>query len=314
MKAWRVVLSGLGLAGVLAGVAFGQERAVEATAVVTVMPKGGAALPVLAAKDFKINVNYKVAEATSFVPLRGERSGLELMVLIDDGARTRLAGQIPDLKRFVDALPGGTSVGVAYMQNGRAVIVQSLTADRALAGKAFRIPQGSPGSNASPYFCLSDLAKGWSSNNPDVRREVLMVTDGADAYGGAAFDPENPYVLAAIADAQRAHLIVHSIFYRDASGGAAGRFGGQDYLLMVSRGTGGESYYQLSGDPVSFAPYLADLQSRLMNQYEIGFLAQGRGRAGLQAFKVKVKTPRVTVDAPEKVQIGRGGEAPRVTP
>jgi hypothetical protein len=308
MGIWRGALLGVGFAGLLTGPGFSQEGAVEATAVVTVMPKDGAAVPVLSAKDFKIDVNFKVAEATSVVPLQGQRSGLELMVLIDDAARTRLAQQIPDLKRFVEGLPGGAAVGVAYMQNGRAVISQRFTTDKALADEAFRIPQGSPGSNGSPYFCLSDLAKRWPSNNPDVRREVLMVTDGADAYGGPAFDPEDPYVLASIADAQRAHLIVHSIFYRDAGDGTAGRFGGQDYLLIISRGTGGQSYYQMSGDPVAFAPYLADLNHRLMNQYEIGFLAEGRDRAGLQPFKVKIRIPRVSVDAPEKVLIGRGGE------
>lgn len=314
MRVWRGVLSGLGLGVVLVGTAWAQEGPVQATAVITVMPKGGTVLPMLEAKDLKIDVDNKSAQATSVVPLRGERAGLELMVLIDDAASREVGEQIPDLRRFVNALPGGALVGVAYMQNGRAVIAQTFTGDRMLADQAFRMPHGSPGSNASPYFCLSDLAKRWPSNNPDVRREVLMVTDGLDAYGGNAFDAEDPYVLASIADAQRAHLIVHSIYYRDAGRGLAGGLGGQDYLLMVSRATGGESYYQMSGNPVSFAPYLADLQTRLLNQYELGFLAQGRGRAELQSFKVKARLPKVRIDAPAMVLIGRGGEAPFVAP
>ncbi|HEY0795674.1 MAG TPA: hypothetical protein VGD64_07815 [Acidisarcina sp.] len=307
MSNWRNVLLGLLSAASLSVAVSAQEGAVQSSAVITVMPNG-AARPSLSPKDFKINVNYKVAEATTIIPLQGQRAGLELMVLIDDAARSGLANQIPDLKRFVQALPSGTAVGVAYMQNGRAVIVQNFTADQSLADNAFRMPQGSPGANASPYFCLSDLAKHWPSNNPDVRREVLMVTDGADAYGGVAFDPENPYVLAAIADAQRARVIVHSIFYQDAGSGPVGRFNGQDYLLMVSRATGGQAYYQMSGSPVAFAPYLADLQIRLINQYELGFLAEGRGRSGLQALNVKIKVANVKLDAPEKVLIGRVGE------
>ena len=262
----KVAALAVSAAGLCTSGAVAQEGTVQASAVVTVMAKGGTAAPNLTQKDLKVTANEKPVQVTSVTPLRGERSGLELVVLIDDSARSRLGEQIPDLKKFVNSLPPQTEVGVAYMQNGRAAMTQNLTADHSLAAKAFRLPQGMPGGNASPYFCLSDLAKHWPSNNPEVRREVLMVTDGADEYGGARFDPENPYVLAAIADSQRARLIVHSIFYRDAGDGPLGEFSGQDYLLMVARATGGRSYYQMNGSPVSFAPYLDELHTRLMNQ------------------------------------------------
>jgi hypothetical protein len=286
---------------------FAQEGEVPAQTVVTVMPKGnvptGTQAPAATQTSLKVSVNEKPTPVTSFVPLRGDRAGLELVVLIDDSARTRLAQQFSSLKAFINSLPAQTQVGVAQMENGRAVFHQNLTADHEAVANALRIPFGSAGSSASPYFCLSDLAKHWPSADPDNRREVLMITDGIDLYNGRRFDPEDPYVAAAIADSQRARLIVHSIFYMDAGDGSGGQIGGQDYLLMVAKDTGGRSYYQMAGNPVSFDPYLDDLHTRLMNQYELGFMAQPRGRAELQDLKVKATTKKISVDAPEKVLV-----------
>ncbi len=64
------------------------------------------------------------------------------------------------------------------------------------------------------YFCLSDLAKRWPSQDPAARREVVMVTDGVDNYQ-RQFDPEDPYVQAAIADSLRAHLVVYALYWKN---------------------------------------------------------------------------------------------------
>ena len=66
------------------------------------------------------------------------------------------------------------------------------------------------------------------------------------------FDPENPYVRAATSDAQKAGVIVYSIYYR-----GAGRLdrsvqvtdGGQNYLTQVSGDTGGKVYLEGFGNP-----------------------------------------------------------------
>ena len=109
-----------------------------------------------------------------------------------------------------------------------------------------------------------------------------MVTDGVDRYSGGRFDPEDPYVQAAISDAQKAGVIVYSIYYR-----GAGRFdrnwlvtdGGQNYLTQVSDSTGGKVYLEGFGNPVSFAPFLSDIQRKLQNQYELTFVSYSETRA-----------------------------------
>jgi hypothetical protein len=297
------------------------QNGVPAQTVVTITSKKGAEAPAATPQELKITLDGKSSAATSFVPLRGEKAALQIVVLIDNSARAGLSLQFADLKNFIQKLPEGAEVGVSYMQNGRAVTQQNITADRNLAAEALRIPSGTIGDNGSPYFCLSDLVKNWPSadtpsrNNP-LRREVLMITDGVDLYYGRGYDPNDPYVQAAIADAQKAGVLVYSIFYRD-----SGRFdnsqwtqaGAQSYLLEVSQGTGGHAYWQGFGNPVSFVPFLDDLNTRLQNQYELGLIAHPKNKAELQPLKVKTTVSGVNVDAPQKVLVP-GSESASITP
>lgn len=282
------------------------QGGVQAQTVITVMPKSGTEVPAIAETAIQASLDGKRSKITDWVPLRGEQAGLQIVILIDNSARSGVSLQFNDLRNFIQHLPAGAQVGVAYMQNGNAVMAQNLTADRNLATQAFRLPSGPAGSNGSPYFCLSSLVKNWPSGATNDRREVLMITDGVDLYGGRRYDPGNPYVRAAIMDAQKAGVIVHSIFYRD-----TGRFdngqvswgGAQSYLLQVAQGTGGRAYWIGTGNPVSFAPFLDDLHTRLENQYELGLLASPKNKSQLQPLKVKVSTPGVKVDAPTAVLV-----------
>ena len=138
-----------------------------------------------------------------------------------------------------------------------------------------------------------------------MRREILMVTDGVDRYSGVRYDPENPYVRAAINDAQKAGIIIYSIFYTgvgqmDQSGYV--QDSGQNYLIQFSQETGGDSYYLGFGNPVSFEPFLTDLQRRLQNQYELSFVSAPK--KGLQQLKVKTNQPKTKLQAPAQVLVG----------
>ena len=281
-----------------------QADTVSAQTVVTVVPKGEA--PELQRQNLKVWADGKESEVTSWQPLRGDRAGLELVVLIDDSARSSIGLQMNELAKFIQGLPPTTLVGVAYMQNGRAAFEQDLTADHALAAKAIRLTNGIPGGNASPYFCLSDLAKRWPSEDQKNRREVLMITDGVDRYN-LRYDPDDPYMQASITDSQRAGIIVYSIYFRDT--GRLDRSGyetnaGQNLLTQVTQATGGNLYWQGLSNPVSFQPYLQDLSKRLENQYELGFTARARSKPDLVQLKVKADVSRVNVVAPQRVAVG----------
>lgn len=283
--------------------------AVTAQTVITVLGKNNEAPAPIQTRDLTVQVGGKSANITDLVPLRGDRAGLELVVLIDGSARNSIGTQLGEIQRFVKSLPPTTAVGIAYMQNGRAVFSQPLTTDKATALEALRLPGGTPGSNASPYFCLSDLAKNWPSTNKENRREVVMVTDGVDPYN-LRFDPENPYLMAAINDSIRAGLIVDSIYWHDQGRYDAGAYqnnSGQSLLLQVAQATGGKAYWQGLGNPVSFAPFFEDLSLRLQNQYELGFEVKAKAKPEIATLKVKLTMPGAKVDAAQKIAVNPGG-------
>ncbi|MBV8113764.1 MAG: hypothetical protein JO300_03415 [Silvibacterium sp.] len=296
------------LAAVSPALAQGGDTA-AVKAIITATGKGNEHPAPLRQQDIGVQVAGKSTPVTGLVPLRG--TDLELVILIDGSARSSIGSQLGDIERFVNSLPPTTSVGIAYMENGRAVFSQPLISDKAQALKALRLPGGTPGSSASPYFCLSDLAKHWPSNNPENRREVVMITDGVDPYN-LRFDPDNPYVQAAIEDSIRAGLIVDSIYWHDQGGYDRGLYqnnAGESLLGQVTQVTGGKAYWQGIGNPVSFAPFFGDLSQRLQNQYELGFNAPVKSKPEIVSLKVKLNEPDVKIDAPQRVLVAPGGVA-----
>ena len=234
------------------------------------------------------------------------RAALQLIVLIDDGADTELGLQLDDLRKFMRAQPASTEIGVDYMRNGIAIQAHALTSDHDAAAKSLRLPIGQAGASSSPYVTLSELIKKWQPFAG--RREVLMVSSGIDSlYSGG--DLQNPYLLKAIDDAQKAGVVVHSIYYA-----GAGRVGrsyylvnlGQSYLSRLGDETGGEPYWQGFQSPVSFKPYLDDLTKRLDNQYVVTFAPKSTDKSEFQQVKVRTEKPGAELTAAPRVWVPVG--------
>ncbi len=250
----------------------------------------------------QVKVDGKNSTITGWAPLRGPLDKVEVVVLIDDGARQSLGLQLSDIAKFIQGLPPNAKVAVAYMENGRAALAGPLTADHTAAVHQLHLPLGTAGVSASPYFCLSDLARHWPSTAAHARREVVAVTDGVDNYD-PRYDPEDPYVQAAIEDSVRAHLVVYTIYWH--SSGLLGRSGfaaftGQSLLSELTDATGGNSYWQGNGDPVTLEPYLADIGRRLDNQYELEFMTPMAGKPQMASMKLKLAIA-AKFDAPQQV-------------
>ena len=255
--------------------------------VVTAVASHGSDVPPITRDDVIVREGKDRDTVLDWVAAIGDHAGLEFFLMIDDSAGGNIGSQLVDLRKFILAQPDTTKVGVAYMRNGTAQVLQEPTADHQQAAKSLRLPTGVPGVNASPYFSLSDLVKKWPGSTN--RREVLMITSGVDSYWGGG-SPSDPYVDEAVADAQRAGIIVYSIYNP-----GAGHFGssyyrtwyGQMFLSELSERTGGESYYtSFSGPAVSFTPFLEQLEQRLNHQYWLAFAPKPRKKAGLQPVKV----------------------------
>jgi hypothetical protein len=305
---FAAVVAGALLAAPLAFAADNNQEG-QGSAVVTVL-KGQELPGGIPQQALQLKVDGKESSITGWTPLRGPQAKVELVVLIDDGARSSLGTQLNEIAKFVEGLPPNAKVAVAYMINGRAALTGPLTADRASVVRSLHLPMsGMPGISASPYFCLSDLAKNWPSRDPQARREVVMVTDGVDNYD-RRYDPEDPYVQSAIEDAVRARLIVYSIYWTSSGRFDRSMYGadtGQNLLAQLTQATGGNSYWQGTGNPVSFQPYFADINQRLDNQYELDFMAPLGSKPQVESLKLKLNVP-AKVDAPQQVYVHTGAE------
>jgi hypothetical protein len=289
-----------------------QHRQGQGQAIVTVLPahEGEQAVSV-ALQEVKIKVNGKQSSVTGWTPLRGPDSRLELVLLIDSGASRSLGEELGEIRHFVQETPSNTKIAIAYMENGRAAFAGPLSANPAEVEPGLHLTAGLSGSSASPYFCLSDLAKNWPSTDRAARREVVMITNGVDPYQ-MRYDPDDPYLLAAIQDSVRAGLVVHSIYWLGQGRASRSNYesnAGQNLLLQVSQATGGKSYGEGMGDPVSFAPFFTDLRRRLRNQYSLSFASRLDGKPEVESLKVQLAVSSVKVDAPEQVLVSPAGGA-----
>src|SRR5260370_9523149 len=108
--------------------------------VVTVEPRHGSNVPVINREDVMVYQGHDRAKVTDWLPLQGEHAGLQLFILIDDPASSSLRSQLEDIRQFIDAQPSTTAIGVAYMRNGTADILQNPTNDHAPAPKPLPLP------------------------------------------------------------------------------------------------------------------------------------------------------------------------------
>jgi hypothetical protein len=270
--------------------------------VVTAEARHGGEVPVIRREDVTVYQGRNRAQVTDWVPLQGERAGLQLFLLLDDASATSLGSQLEDIRQFIATQPPTTLIGIGYMRDGGVDTVQNFTTDHVQAVKALRLPLGTTGAFASPWLSVGDLISRWPES--PMRREILMITDGLDRLGGVG--PANPYVDTAIELAQKAGLIIHAIF---ATG--VGHYGrmfwpinwGQNYLSQVASETGGEAYFLGFETPVSFAPYLEDLNRRLNHQYLLVFLAKPGKKSELQPVRPRTEVPNAELVAASKVWV-----------
>ena len=206
--------------------------------IVTVEARHGKDVPSLSQADFMAYQRNERLQVTDAVPLRGEHADLELFILLDDSSGLSLGSQLGVLRDFIKAEPATTAIGVGYMRNGTVEMVQNVTTDHNHAAQTLRLPLGSFAVMASPYLSLSDLIKRWPASS--ARREVLLVTSGADPLGGMG--PISPYLDAASEQAQRYGIVVYAIYTPGAghTGHSFWRINwGQNHLAQICEETGG---------------------------------------------------------------------------
>jgi hypothetical protein len=274
-------------------------------AVITVFSKHSELAPNVTQQDVSAKINGKDADVTGWQPFKGGDDALELVVLIDAGARN-LGPQLDEISSFIQAQGPRTKIAVGYMQNGRAILTGPLSTDHKQVANGLHLPAGP---TTSPYFSLSDLAQHWPSQDRKARREVLLLSDGVDPEN-RRLDLDDPYVQSAVNDSLRAGLVVYAFYWlsrteRDDSSITLG--GGQSLLNELTQATGGYSYWSGNGNPTSFQPFFDDLGRRFENQYALEFTAHLDHKPAIESLKLKVEGMSISVTAPQQVYIHHAG-------
>ncbi|HUJ96146.1 MAG TPA: hypothetical protein VLW84_12820 [Terriglobales bacterium] len=302
----------------------GEESVATATVpvrmVVTVEAAKDKPAPVINREDVLVHQGKQRLKVLEWTPAKGDNAALDMFILIDDAAdTTSLGSKLNDLRAWVNAQPATTTLALGYMSNATFTLVQDFTADHALVANSLRLSRGF-GVMSSPYLSLIDLTKRWSGHSN--RRAVLMISDGIDRYrnafgmgggfGGRGLQPISPDVQSASDAAQRAGVPVYSMYVLG-TGRIRTSFWqvnlGQASLSKLSDDTGGESFYLGMGDPVSYQPYLNDLQKLLDNQYLLTFGAKPQKKAGLQTVRIQTEVPNAELRAADSVWVPAAGKS-----
>ncbi len=289
----------------LAGVAQ-SASGVPVKVTVTAVGHKGADPASVTKEDVQVRQKNDRRPVISWVSAQDQKIGLDLIVLVDDALDSSVGIQLDPLAKFIRSLPSDTRVAVAYARNGTIDLRQNLTDDHEAAAKALRITLGTPGAGGSPYLSLIDLLNRIPPGSN--RRAVLFISDGIDLFRGVSgSSPGSNFDLQrAIDRAQRVNTQVFTLY---ASG--AGRLrrnsflvgNGQSSLSRLAAETGGDSFFQGFGTPVSFEPFLDDLDQMLRHQYVLTFSAKPGAKSGYQPLKVTTEAPGVELIAPQRVWV-----------
>jgi hypothetical protein len=255
--------------------------------------------PILTADDVIVTDGYRPLPITALVPLRDAQADLEIYLLIDNSSNSDMGQRFIELRDFLASQAPTTSIGVAYIQDGRLNVAQRPTHDRERVLQALMPPSRSTPSN--PFRPLAELIEGW---HPDSSRHVvLMISNGIDP---GASGVNNESVDTALGFAQRAGVIVYSVYHPAADYLTAGfmtLYAGQIQLAHLATESGGAAYFQGLAPLPSFAPFLADIADHLANQYVLEFQANAETHGALHDVAVTSKLRDVHLTAPWRAWI-----------
>jgi VWFA-related protein len=220
---------------------------------------------------------FEDGEPQEILATRGApRAPLTLAVLIQDDLVSSIGNEIRSLAQFIRALPPGSRVMVGYLRVGSLQVRQKFTSDLERAARSLRIPAGS--SSVAPYnpFILTRDAVRRFESQPVGRRAVLLVSAGVDTSRGfeSSVPTQSLDLQRAITEAQRRSVAVYTIYAPSAGGTNSTLAGnGQGALNKLSEETGGRAFFQGLGAPVSFQPFLRNLDLLLSRQFALTYLS-----------------------------------------
>jgi VWFA-related protein len=246
---------------------------------------------------------HEDGEPQTIISIRsiGTNTPITLAVLIQEDLVPSVGNEIKDLAEFIRKLPKNSRVMVGYLRTGTLQVKQRFTADLDKAASALRPPMGSANSSPyNPYVEVIEALKRFESQ-PLGRRAILLVSDGLDISRGV--DSSSPTqsvdLQRAVNESQRRGVAIYGFYAPTivAASNPALVTNAQSSLLRLSDETGGIAFFQGTGAPVSFAPFIRELDISLQKQAALTFLSTHL-KKGFHRLEVKSSTPGVRVSYP----------------
>jgi hypothetical protein len=251
------------------------------------------------------NIDLTISEdgdPQTIISLRGfGNSPVTLAILIQEDLVPPVGTEIRGIADFVRGLPKGSRVMVGYLRTGSLLVRQKFTNDLEKAAKALRPPSGvATAGPYNPYIEVIEALKKFDAQ-PLGRRAILLVSDGLDISRGvdSSAPSQSIDLQRAVNESQRKSVAIYG-FYSPSQIAAANPIlvsNAQSSLLRLSNETGGIAFFQGSGAPVSFQPFIRELDISLQKQGALTFLSTHLNK-GFHRIEIKSSTPGVKVAYP----------------
>ena len=205
-----------------------------------------------------------------------EDSPMWLAILIQDDLVSSISNEMKGLSDFINHLPAGSRVMIGYIRSGTLDVRRKFTPDLERAAKGLRSPLGLASAGPyNPYVEIIEALRKFDSQ-PLGRRAMIVVSDGVDVSRGV--DSSTPGqsldLESAITEAQRRSVAIYSIYAPSAANsGFQLSANGQSCLERLSNETGGRAFFQGTGAPVSFDPFLKEIYASLEGQIALTYLS-----------------------------------------
>src|SRR5437899_9539520 len=203
-------------------------------------------------------------------------SPMWLAILIQDDLVSSISNEMKGLSEFINHLPAGSRVMIGYIRSGTLDVRRKFPAALERAAKGLRASLGL--GSAGPYNPFVEIIEALRKfdSQPLGRRAMIVVSDGVDVSRGV--DSSTPGqsldLQRAITEAQRRSVAIYSIYAPSAANsGFQLSADGQSCLERLSNETGGRAFFQGTGAPVSFDPFLKEIYALLERQIALTYLS-----------------------------------------
>jgi VWFA-related protein len=231
----------------------------------------------------------------------GSNSPVTLMVLVQDDVVASVSLEMKSLAGFIRKLPRGSRVSVGYLRTGSLQVRQKFTSDLERAAHSLRVPLGSAiAAPYNPYVEVIEALRRFDSQ-PLGRRAILLVSDGLDISRGVSSSTAGQSVdlQRAITESQRKGVAIYSFFSPTTTSERSSTLlsNAQGSLERLSEETGGRAFFQGLGAPISFEPFIRELNATLDRQIALTYLST-HPEKGFHRVKISSSRPDVQVNYP----------------